>query len=55
MTLLIKEDRQQVLAQFAALQALASAEPDLRQVPGHDGPVMRKLVEEGLLLAGFRD
>jgi len=55
MTLLIRENRQQVLAQFAALQALASAEPGLRQIPGHDGPVVRKLVEEGLLLTGFRD
>jgi glyoxylase-like metal-dependent hydrolase (beta-lactamase superfamily II) len=54
MTLLIGENRQQVLAQFAALQALASAEPGVRQIPGHDGPVVQQLTQQGLLRPGFQ-
>lgn len=54
MTLLIGEDRQAVLGQFQALNALAQSEPAVRQVPGHDGPAIRKLAEEGLLLPVFK-
>ncbi|HUP92656.1 MAG TPA: MBL fold metallo-hydrolase [Solimonas sp.] len=53
MTLIIGEDRQQVLAQFRTLQELAAREPSLHQVPGHDGGVVRELVDQGLLKSGF--
>lgn len=54
MTLIIGEQRDAVLAQFAALQALAAREPGLRIVPGHDGPVIAALTAAGDLVAGFR-
>lgn len=54
MTLIIGEDRQSVLGQFQALNALAQAAPEVRQVPGHDGPVIRRLAEEGFLLPVFK-
>ena len=55
MTLIIGEDRNAVLGQFAALRELAAAEPGIALVPGHDGPAMEPLVadrtlEPGLLL-----
>lgn len=46
------EDRDAVLAQLAALKALAAAEPKLHVVPGHDGPVMTKLLSQGLMTSG---
>lgn len=54
MTLLIGENRQQVLAQFQALHALARSEPGVALIPGHDGPAVSTLAAEGLLTAGFR-
>lgn len=54
MTLMIGENRQQVLAQFQALHALGLAEPALALVPGHDGPAVAALAGQGLLTAGFR-
>lgn len=54
MTLIIGEDRQQVLGQFQALHALHQAEPGLALVPGHDGPAVQALAAAGLLEAGFR-
>jgi glyoxylase-like metal-dependent hydrolase (beta-lactamase superfamily II) len=53
MTLMIGEDRQAVLAQLQALNALRQAEPRLALVPGHDGPAVTSLVNAGLLTAGF--
>ncbi len=54
MTLMIGEDRQAVLAQFAALNALAHSEPGIAQVPGHDGAEVAALTSAGLLLQGFQ-
>ncbi len=54
MTLMIGEDRQAVLAQFQALNALRRAEPRLALVPGHDGLAVTSLVNAGLLTAGFQ-
>lgn len=54
MTLMIGEDRQAVLAQFQALNALRQAEPRLALVPGHDGAAVTALVSAGLLTAGFQ-
>lgn len=54
MTALIGEDRHQVLAQFSALHALAQQAPELHQIPGHDGEVIRELEAGGLLQTGFR-
>jgi glyoxylase-like metal-dependent hydrolase (beta-lactamase superfamily II) len=54
MTLMLGEDRQAVLAQFKALNALSRAEPALALVPGHDGPAVEALATAGLLEAGFR-
>jgi glyoxylase-like metal-dependent hydrolase (beta-lactamase superfamily II) len=54
MTLMIGEDRQAVLAQFAALNALSRSEPGLAQVPGHDGPEVAALTAAGLLHKGFQ-
>jgi glyoxylase-like metal-dependent hydrolase (beta-lactamase superfamily II) len=53
MTLLIGEDRGQVMGQFQALQRLQQLDPLLRLVPGHDGPAMDALTEAGLLTRGF--
>jgi glyoxylase-like metal-dependent hydrolase (beta-lactamase superfamily II) len=54
MTLMIGENRQQVLAQFQALHALAVSEPGVALVPGHDGPAISALAAKSLLSAGFR-
>ncbi len=53
MTLMIKENREQVINQFQALHELATRHPEIRQVPGHDGEVMGKLIEAGYLIKGF--
>lgn len=52
-TLLLGEDREVVLRQLAALKALATAEPKLHLVPGHDGPAVKRLVDAGLLVPRF--
>lgn len=48
------EDRDAVLAQLAALHALAQAEPGLHLVPGHDGPVVDALIRAGHLVQQFQ-
>lgn len=53
MTLLIGENRAQVLAQFQALHDLREREPTVALVPGHDGDATRSLTEAGLLAPGF--
>jgi hypothetical protein len=53
MTLLIGEDRQAVLAQFAALNELVRREPGLAQVPGHDAVAIERLTAAGYLQPGF--
>jgi glyoxylase-like metal-dependent hydrolase (beta-lactamase superfamily II) len=53
MTLLIGEDRQAVLAQFAALNDLSRREPKLAQVPGHDAVAIQRLTAAGFMDPGF--
>lgn len=48
------EDREAVLLQLAELKRLATAEPDLAIVPGHDGKHMDALLKAGVIVAGFR-
>ena len=52
-TLLMGEDRAQVIDQLAELQRLAAADPKLVIVPGHDGPVIDRLLAAGALIKGF--
>jgi glyoxylase-like metal-dependent hydrolase (beta-lactamase superfamily II) len=47
------EDRDVVLAQLAAIKALAAAEPKLHVMPGHDGVVMKEFLAAGLLTPKF--
>lgn len=54
MTLLIGENRHQVLAEYKALHALHETQPSIALVPGHDGEVIRALTATGLLKAGFK-
>lgn len=49
----LREDRQAVFGQLAALKALSEAEPDIAIVPGHDGEILGALVEAGVLKEGF--
>lgn len=53
MTAMIGEERAQVLAEFSALKKLAQSNPEIHQVPGHDGEVVQALVADGLMTAGF--
>lgn len=53
MTLMIKEDRAAVLGQLRTLNRLLDDEPELKLVPGHDGPAVEALLESGHLQAGF--
>jgi len=48
------EDRNAVLAQLAAIKALAQHEPNLTVVPGHDGVVMERLLTGGALVSRFQ-
>ena len=54
-TLIMGEDRSEVLRQLAAVNALVAAEPKLHVIPGHDGPAMKKLLDAGLLISHFGD
>ncbi|PTU32977.1 MBL fold metallo-hydrolase [Stenotrophobium rhamnosiphilum] len=54
MTLVIGENRSQVVGEFQALHDLQKAEPTLKLVPGHDGAVVRELLSEGLVTPGFK-
>ncbi len=49
------EDRDAVLSQLAALNALHKAEPNLHIVPGHDLSVVTALETSGALKKGFDD
>ncbi len=53
MTLLVRENREQVINQFQALHELAKQEPNLYIVPGHDEIVMRNLLSEGIIRERF--
>ena len=50
----LREDRDAVLAQLAAIKALSVAEPKLHLIPGHDGVVVDALIQAGLLTATFQ-
>jgi glyoxylase-like metal-dependent hydrolase (beta-lactamase superfamily II) len=54
MTLIVHENRDQVMGEFKALHALQQAEPKLKLIPGHDGAVVKALSEEGLVTQGFK-
>ena len=49
------EDRDAVLAQLKALNALKAAEPNLHIVPGHDPLAVTALEDKGLLIKRFPD
>lgn len=51
--LFLGENREVVLRQLAAIKALSAAEPKLHVVPGHDGDVMKQLLDSGLMTARF--
>jgi glyoxylase-like metal-dependent hydrolase (beta-lactamase superfamily II) len=50
----LHEDRDSVMRELVELHRLLNAEPALHMVPGHDGPQMAALVNQGLLVQGFR-
>jgi glyoxylase-like metal-dependent hydrolase (beta-lactamase superfamily II) len=54
MTLIVHENRDQVLGEFKALHDLQQAEPKLKLVPGHDGVVVKALTADGLVTQGFK-
>jgi glyoxylase-like metal-dependent hydrolase (beta-lactamase superfamily II) len=49
----LREDRDAVLSQLAALNLLKKANPGLHIIPGHDGDVVTALEKQGLLIHGF--
>jgi glyoxylase-like metal-dependent hydrolase (beta-lactamase superfamily II) len=49
----LKEDRNAVFGQLAALKRVHEQKPEVHIVPGHDGPVIDKLVAAGILKRGF--
>lgn len=51
--LFLKEDRTAVFGELAALKRLHEAQPAVRIVPGHDGPVIDALVADAILRRGF--
>ena len=55
MTLMIGEDRAAVLRQFRTLNALEKSDPNLHQIPGHDGEVVQRLTAAGLVTKGFAE
>ena len=48
------EDRDAVLSELAALNALKKAEPNIHIVPGHDLAAVTALEQAGLITKGFR-
>ncbi|MEN8181246.1 MAG: MBL fold metallo-hydrolase [Myxococcota bacterium] len=52
-TLMLGEDRSQVLAQLRALHELAKTSPDVAQVVSHDRRQREALLASGLLVEGF--
>ena len=52
-TLLIGEDRAQVMDQLRALHNLAAAEPGLVQIVSHDASQRSKLLTSGVLIEGL--
>jgi glyoxylase-like metal-dependent hydrolase (beta-lactamase superfamily II) len=54
MTLIIGEDRSQVIGEFQALHALEQSEPGIHLVPGHDARAIAALSDGGFLVPVFR-
>ena len=54
MTLIIGEDRHQVLAEFQALHDLVATDASINLVPGHDTEAIRALTTAGVLKMGFK-
>lgn len=54
MTLMIRENREQVINQFQALNTLAASHPEVKQIPGHDADAVAAQLEAGVLIPGFR-
>lgn len=52
--LFLREDRDAVLAQLAALNTLKKAEPSIHIVPGHDPEAVAALERDGLIIKTFR-
>jgi glyoxylase-like metal-dependent hydrolase (beta-lactamase superfamily II) len=53
-TLMLREDRDAVLSELAALNALEQREPQIHLVPGHDPTAVAALEKAGLMVKGFR-
>jgi glyoxylase-like metal-dependent hydrolase (beta-lactamase superfamily II) len=51
---MLREDRDAVLGQLAALNELKQKEPQIHMVPGHDPSAVADLENAGLLVKGFR-
>jgi glyoxylase-like metal-dependent hydrolase (beta-lactamase superfamily II) len=51
--LFLHEDREAVLSQLAALNALKKTNPAIHLIPGHDGDVVATLEKQGLLIHGI--
>ena len=49
----LKEDRNAVFGELAALKELSDAEPEIAIVPGHDGEIIGGLIEAGAFSEGF--
>ena len=49
------EERSPVYNQLAALIALAHEEPELLLIPSHDDALIKELVSDGIVSAGFQD
>jgi glyoxylase-like metal-dependent hydrolase (beta-lactamase superfamily II) len=55
LTMAMNEDRNQVMEELAALHELAQADPKIYFVPGHDGEVIASLIQDRVLIRGFKN
>lgn len=53
MTALIKENRDQVINQFAVFNRLKAEHPEIALIPGHDSQAMGQMLDSGVIQAGF--
>ena len=53
-TFTIREDRDPVMRELAALHRVHAAEPNLHMIPGHDAIVLAAALKTGLLIKGFK-
>jgi glyoxylase-like metal-dependent hydrolase (beta-lactamase superfamily II) len=54
LTMAMKEDRNQVMEELVALHELSQADPKIYFVPGHDGEVIADLIQQKVLIRGFK-